>query len=256
MTSPSRIDPFCFYACALPSFLESTVPTYVDNLEPFFRADKETLDWLRDTWLPEEAEHGRLLRAYVERVWPEFRWERAYAEFRGCYVPRCETGNLRPSVGLEALARCVTETEATMIYRCIGRYAADPELAALMKRLSSDEARHYSRFRRLHEKHQAGEKLGFLRRARALIARSELVREEDLALAFLPLNAAWASPPPFATCSYRQFLAAAGQVMRAHFPFEEAKRMLFHPLKGDSPSERLTVAIMAWIVSRQFLRHA
>lgn len=254
MTSPSRADPFCFYACALPSFLESTVPTYVENLEPFFRADPDTLAWLRDTWLPEEAEHGRLLRAYVERVWPEFQWEQAYAEFRVRYVPRCETGNLRPSVGLEALARCVTETEATMIYRCIGRYAEDQELAALMKRLSTDEARHYSRFRRLHERHQAGEKLGFIRRARALIARSELVREEDLALAFMPLNEAWALPPPFAPWSYRQFLAAAGTVMRAHFPFEEAARMLFKPLQDGTHATRLAVALMAWWVSRQFLR--
>lgn len=102
-----------------------------------------------------------------------------------------------------------------------------------MKRLNRDEARHHSRFRRLHETHQASEKQGFLRRARALIARSELVRAEDLARAFMPLNA-WASPPPFAMWSYPQFLSAAGRVTRAHFPLEKAKRMLFHPLKGDS----------------------
>ena len=250
----SRHDPFCFYACVLPSFLESAVPTYVENLEPLFREDPETLAWLHDTWLPEEAEHGRLLRNYVERVWPEFQWERAYVEFCVLYLPRCETGKLRPSAGLEALARCVTETEATMIYRCIGRYATDPELAMLMKRLSSDEARHYSRFRRLHERHQATEKLSFLRRARALIARSELIREEDLALAFLPLNGAWSSPPPFATWSYRQFISAAGRIMRVHFPFEEAKRMLFHPLRTQSPGTQLAMAFMAWWVSRQFLR--
>lgn len=254
MTSPSRVDPFCFYACAIPSFLESMAPTYVDNLEPFFHADPETLAWLRDTWLPEEAGHGRLLRAQVERVWPEFQWEAAYARFRASYVPRCDTGRLRSSLGLEALARCVTETEASMIYRCISRYAADPDLAALMKRLSADEIRHYRRFRLLHEKCQAGERVGFLRRARTLIARSELVREEDLALAFEPLNAMWTLPPPFPVWTYRQFLAAAGQVMRAHFSFEEAKRMLFRPLRDDIPGGRLGMAVLAWLVSRPFLR--
>ena len=68
MTSLAYTDAFSFYTCAISSFLESRVPTYVDNLEPFFRCDAGTLQWLQEVWLPEEAAHGLLMRSFVERT--------------------------------------------------------------------------------------------------------------------------------------------------------------------------------------------
>jgi len=50
MNASSREDPFIFYACATISFLETRVPTYVENLEPFFQCDSKTLRWLHDVW--------------------------------------------------------------------------------------------------------------------------------------------------------------------------------------------------------------
>ena len=142
MTSPNRADAFIFYACTLISFLESRVDTYVESLYPFFQSDIETLSWLNDVWLPEEANHGRLMRDYVEATWPDFDWMHGYQEFSKRYVPQCAHEKMRPSASLETLARCVTETFATMIYRCVGSYTNDPELKNLMKRLSVDENIH------------------------------------------------------------------------------------------------------------------
>lgn len=256
MMRTSRNDPFCFYSCTISSFLENTVPTFVENLEPFYRSDGDTLTWLRSVWLPEEAEHARLLKNYVQTVWPEFQWERAYALFCDHYVPQCASEKLRSSPGLEALSRCVIETETAMVYRCIASYAADPELRALMTRISADEVSHYRRFSKIHEQQQAREKTSFLRRARTIIARSELIREEDLSLAFDPINAVWEAPPPFELWSYTQFLTCAANIMREHFPFEDARRMLFHPLKSKAPASRIAVGVMSWIVSRQYMRYA
>jgi hypothetical protein len=248
MTSLVHTDKFSFYTCAIISFLESRVSTYVDNLEPLFRCDAKTLTWLHETWLPEEAAHGRLMRSFVESTWP--------AEFSALYIPRCATEKLRPSVGLEALARCVTETQATMVYRCLASYTKDPDLKVLLKRMSADEARHFRKFKDLHLLHQSAERNSLLKRVRTLLARSELVRDEDLALAFAPLNGAWKCPPPFSPWSYAAFLEATAQVMKQHFPFKEAQRMLFTPLRTSSLVWRVGSAIIAKLVSRQFLRHA
>jgi hypothetical protein len=118
--------------------LESTAGTYVENLAAFFGDDPRVSECLETVWWPEEALHEELAKAYIRSVWPEFDWVSGYEVFLEHYAPRCDSRLLRPSPGLEALARCVTETQATMIYRCIGSYTGDPQLKSLMKRLSTD----------------------------------------------------------------------------------------------------------------------
>ena len=253
-TSPSaRTDAFTFYATASASFLESRVDTYVENLEGFFNCDEAILSWLRNVWLPEETEHGRLLKRYVTRTWPEFDWDHGFTLFSARYIPQCEHIKLRPSPGLEALARCVTETGATMIYRCIGAYTTDPKLKRLMRRISTDEIRHFKQFRDIHQFQDQSEGNGFLRKARTILARSELVRNEDLALSFEPLNHSWTGSPPFTTWSYAEFLAGAARVMKAHFPFDQAARMLVRPLNTRSYASRHAASILAALVTRRFL---
>lgn len=256
MTSPVHVDPFSFYTCAMISLLESRVPTYVDNLEPFFRCDPDTLQWLQEVWLPEEAAHGRFMKSFVEQTWPEFDWERGFTEFSTLYIPRCATERLRPSVGLEALARCVTEMQAATFYRCLACYTPDPDLKILLKRMSADEARHFRKFKDLHLLYQPRERTSLLAQVRTLLARSELVRDEDLALAFAPLNRAWKCPPPFAPWSYPALLRTTAQVMRQHFPFKEAQRMLFSPLQTTSVLWRMGSPIVASLMTHRFTRYA
>jgi hypothetical protein len=256
MTTSARTDAFSFYACTMGSFLESTVAVYVENLQPFFGNDEEDDRWLRDVWLLEEAEHGRLTQEYVLAIWPEFDWGRAYGAFLTRYRPRCAFRRLRASPALEALARCVTEAEATMMYRCVARYTSDPTLRLLCQRMSTDEIRHYRYFRDLHHRYEAVERNSIVTRVRVLMNRSQLVLDEDLCLAFESLNAAWRGPPPFVRSSYRTFLGQAAHVMKVHFPFEEAKRMLFRPLRSGRLFETLAVSLLAAAVGRQFFRHA
>lgn len=256
MSSTARHDAFVFYSVASISYLESTVATYVANLEPFFRGDDTARTWLRDVWLPEESAHGRLTREYVARTWPEFDWQRGYARFIAAYGPRCDHELLRPSPALEALARCVTETETAMIYRCLADYARDAELAAMLRGMSADEVRHYGYFRRIFERYDARERNTTWRKARTLVARSQLVRDEDVRLAFLPLNSCWRGPQPFAPLDFEEYLELAAQVMAEHFPFEEAQRMLFRPLRNGRWFERRLVWLLGRIVRRQYDRAA
>jgi hypothetical protein len=256
MNSPAATDPLTFYVCTTASFLETPVPIYVENLKPFFRENEATTRWLQDTWLPEEAEHGRLLREYVEDTWPSFDWERGYSAFAERYLPQCDHSLLRPSPGLEALARCVTETAATMTYRCMATYTTDPKLQNLMRRMSADEVRHYRYFRRLHLDCNVSEQASLLARTRVLLGRSELVRDEDLAFAFGPINTSWKQAPTLPIWSYKEFRKATGAVMRQHFPFDDAKRMMFSPLRNGSRSSQVVAAVLAMLMTRHFLPDA
>jgi hypothetical protein len=252
MNSSAREDAFTFYGMSVVSLLESAVPNYVDNLQPYYGDCSETARWLQETWLPEESAHGRMTREFVERQWPEFEWQKAYQAFLLLYVPRCNHQLLRPSKSLEALARCVTETEAAMVYRCLAEYSCDPQLKSMLQEMSRDEIRHYTYFRDLFDKHDAIERNSFWRKAQTVLARSELVRNEDLALAFEPLNQPWSGAKPFAPLTYAAFLSQASQVMSRHFPVEAAKRMLFRPLLRGHAWEAVAVRALAFLVRKQY----
>jgi hypothetical protein len=247
-----RTDAFTFYALASISFLEFTVDTYVDNLVPVFRDDPAVRDWLERVWLPEESEHGRLSRQYVERVWPEFDWVSAYHRFLESYAARCDHHLLRPSPALEALARCVTETETAMVYRCFAAYVSDPALRALLRRMSGDEVRHYAYFRKVFDRYDAIERNTLWRKAATIVRRSQLVRDEDLPLAFAPLNDAWRSSQPFQPIDYATFFSMVGRFLAHHFPFEEAWRMLFRPLRTGRWFDTLLIGVLTRLVRRQY----
>jgi hypothetical protein len=252
LSTDARKDAFAFYAISMISFLESAVSNYVDSLQPYFGDSPEAWRWLCETWQQEESAHGRITREFVNRQWPEFEWETAYKEFLRMYTPRCRHHLLQPTRGLEALARCVTEAGAAMMYRCIGAYTTDPELKVILDHIGRDEVRHYTYFRDLFDRDNAVERNSFLQKAGTVLARSNLVREEDIAMAFRPLNDAWSSPMPFTPFNYAMLLKTAGRVMSQHFPIRAAKRMLFRPLVTGRAWERAGIAVMAVIVQRRF----
>jgi len=139
-----------------------------------------------------------------------------------------------------------------MIYRCIGDYTTDAELKAMLHQMSRDEIRHYSYFRDLFDRFDADERNSFWRKARTVLARSELARSEDLALAFAPLNQAWREPAPFTPLTFPEFLTKAGQVMSLHFPIEAAKRMLFRPLAAGRAWEATVISGLTFLVRKQY----
>ena len=72
-----RDDDALFLLVASASFVESGSDTYTGNLLQRFEGDEEVGAWLREHWEPEELEDGRMLKAYVAQVWPEFDWDAA-----------------------------------------------------------------------------------------------------------------------------------------------------------------------------------
>ena len=108
-----------FLLLAGASFVESGSDLYTRNLLEQFHDDAEVSSWLTTRWEPEELRHGRALRAYVNRVWPEFDWQAAFAAFIADYAQGCTTEELEPTRCLEMAARCVVEMGTATYYRAI-----------------------------------------------------------------------------------------------------------------------------------------
>jgi len=237
----ARNDAFSFYAIACISLFESAVPEYVKNLRSLFGSDASVMNWLADEWLPEELEHGRLTRKFVEDVWPEFAWQSAFDEYLN-RIPRDTTEHMRVSPALEALARCVTETHATTMYRCIASYSDDERLQGLLLQISRDEARHYKRFRQIFEAREAMEKNGRLRTAQTIFGRSNLASGRDMEVTFAGLNDYWTGPAPFTPLTFSEFMNQVREVVKVHYPTESAVRMLLRPLGAGT----ILVRSMRW----------
>jgi hypothetical protein len=258
--SDARFDAIAFYSLASASFLESTTPIYVENMQVIFANDDETRAWLATTWQADEQHHGQLLREFIERTWPEFDYEASYSRFLSAYVPRCDASLLRANAGLEALSRCVTETYAAMYYRMLAAHTNDAELKALLTQLSRDEVHHFQYFRKAHERNQARERSSLRSRVGVIIERSKLAADEDAGIGFRYLNEGWSGEPPFTPLDYETFWQSAARVFQRHYPFAESERMLLAPFKGESRATRVMLRFVAdvvrWQAPRQIRRKA
>src|SRR6201996_8452156 len=136
-----------FYLVASASLMESATDLYTENLIEFLAGDDEVTSWLEHYWLPEELQHGRALRRYVETAWPEFEWEPAYLRFVEEFRPFCDT-SLETKRSLEMASRCVVEMGTASYYTTLSRASPEPVLSLLARRIAEDEVRHYKHFYR------------------------------------------------------------------------------------------------------------
>jgi hypothetical protein len=235
----ARSDRVVFYAAAVSSFLETSVPLYNRELRTMFAFDGEMVRWLDETWEPEESAHGRAMRDLLARRWPEYRWDDAYAAFLAEYSGHCGPGLLRATPAREMLARCVTECQAAMLYRSLSAYAGDPETAALFRSMYEDEVRHYKVFFREFRRHRARERLGALEVCAALFGRRDKAHAEDAGTALRFVNYGYCRSLPFAPLEQEGAVALARAALRVHFPLESARLMLLKPLAETSPAGQL-----------------
>lgn len=173
-----RDDEDLFFVLAGASFVESGSDLYTHNLVVYF-GNSPVADWLARHWEQEELQHGRALRAYVERVWPEFDWERAYSRFLADYSTYCAVEQLEPTPALELAARCVVETGTATLYRSLQDYTTEPVLKELAGRIRGDEVRHYKNFHRYFNQYNLSEGNGRWKVLEALVRRLAEVRRED-----------------------------------------------------------------------------
>jgi hypothetical protein len=219
-----------FLLLAGASFVESASDLYTRNLVEQFRSDAEVSSWLVSDWEPQELQHGRALRAYVNRVWPELDWRDAFAAFFAEHSRSCTAEELEPTPCLEMAARCVVEMGTSTYYGAIGAICDEPVLGRLVGAIQRDEVNHYKHFYHFFNKYNAVERnnraivLGALARRLRVILRSDVERGS-----WYPYRALHARASRNGR-EFRRAIAHTTSLVRRHYPAPMAVKMLLKPL--------------------------
>jgi hypothetical protein len=219
-----------FYLLTTASFIESTTHLYAQNLIDHFSGDDEVTGWLRESWQPEELQHGRALRRYVQEAWPDFDWDGVYARFLEEFTPFCKPDALLPKRGLEMVSRCVVEMGTASYYSALSRATGDPVLQEVAHNIFEDEVRHYKYFYKFFLAYRETERPSRVRIAMALWHRLKMIEDED---SYIGLKYAYTARHPgksFDAKVYKQVRRESQGVAARHFPHEMCVKMLLKPL--------------------------
>lgn len=243
--APVRANADLFYLLTAASFVEITSDLYTQNLLAYFADDPAMTSWLRDTWEPQEIQHGVALRRYVSRVWPEFDWKETYARFYAEYSRCCRTELLAPTHSLELAARCVVETGTASLYTMLHALSPDPVLSQLARRIRDDEIHHYRYFYHAFIRYRRFEPAPRLRVAQILLRRVRMIDAEDGYLSFKHAYLARHPRDSGIRRVYASFQKRWFQRARRYYPYEMAVKMLLKPLGLHPRLRRMTVPLLA-----------
>ncbi len=239
-----------FYLVASASFMERTTDLYTRILIDFFAGDAEVTDWLEHYWLPEELQHGRALRRYVETAWPEFDWLGVYQSFVAEFQAYCQPEGLEAVRGLEMASRCVVETGTAAYYTTLSRASPEPVLALLARRIADDEVRHYKYFYRFFRKYREAERSGTGAVWAALWRRLRMSRGEDSFVVLKHIHRAAEPGAPFDRRTYRALRRRGRRLVYRHFPYEMSVKMLLKPLGLGPVAQRVAVPLAETLTRR------
>lgn len=229
-------DPLAFKIVCLASFIETGSDLYTDNLIEYFARDAEVSRWLRQSWQPEEVQHGNALREYATRVWPEVDWKAKFDEFFAAYSRTCTVSDLEPAHALELAARCMVETGTSTLYSALHNYAREPVLKDLAARIFADEVRHYKHFYYHFRRYQHQERHSRWRIGRTLLNRLSATRTGDGYYAYRQLwDGGRSNDARDFEAEYRAFTRTFAAFVRRHGPREMSLRMGLKPLQLPAP---------------------
>ncbi len=240
-----------FLAVCSASFVESASDTYTRNLVEHFSGDPEIQQWLTDQWEPEELQHGRALKAYIQHAWPLLDWDTAYAGFLAEYGRLCTVAELEPKRGLELAARCIVEMGTTTYYQALGAACDEPVLRDLAARIRTDEVLHFKHFQHYFLRYKQQEALSRRQVAVALLRRLAELRHSDSEVA-LRHAASWRPVGSAVQCDARQTQAVA--MIRDRYPVDLAVRMALAPLCLRRSLQRRIEPALAAFGRRIFLQ--
>src|SRR6201987_1007963 len=238
---------FCLVASA--SFMESATNVYTENLVEYFKGDDEVTSWLERYWLPEELQHGRAVRRYVETAWPEFDWEPAFLRFVEEFRPFCDT-SLESSRSLEMASRCVVEMGTASSYTPLSRASPEPVLSLLARRIVEDEVRHYKHFYRFFRQYREAECPSRAAILPALWRRLRMTGGDD---SFIVLRNVYRGRYPetaFDAAMYRDLRRQCRDLVRDHFPHEMSVPMLLKPLALGPRTQRAALPVAVALARR------
>lgn len=235
-------DDFMFHTLAAASFTEILAELYSHNLIEHFKGNAEIEDWLRNNWRLEEIQHGQSLKKYVQTVWPDFDWERAYADFAVEYGALCTSEQLESDRAMELIARCVVETGTSSFYKALNHYVQEPVLRQLLDHIRADEVAHYTHFRRYFGGFAAVKQYGVRAIGTVILRRMVAIESEDAYIAFKHAYIGHHPDRPFKDVYWKEFRNTTKRLARGHYPFEMAVKMLIKPV----PLSDLSKKVLHW----------
>lgn len=232
-------DESLFFVLASASLVESGSDLYTSSLIDYF-GESEAAQWLRTDWEHEELQHGSALRKYVETVWPDFDWERAFNAFMREYALLCTPDQLEASPALELIARCVVETGTAALYRALQDYTDEPVLKRLTGFIRADEVRHYKYFNRFFNLYNRQIGYGRWPVLRTLQRRLTEVRNEDADCALRHVFHIRYPGESVASAHFVAISKAARRLVVRHISSDMMVKMFLQPLHLPAP-------IGAWV---------
>ncbi|NQE49905.1 ferritin [Herbaspirillum rubrisubalbicans] len=226
-----RQDEDLFYLVACASFVESGSDLYTQNLVQYYAGDAEVETWLREQWEQEELQHGAALRAYVEHVWPEFDWQRAYQGFLDEYSQYCKVELLEPTRAQELAARCVVETGTSTYYRALARATDEPVLKHLAGLIATDEVNHYKHFYQYFRRYRQQEKIGRSRVLSTLSRRTLELKSEDADCAIRHVALVYKPELAADPVRLKELASRMSRTVRVNLKPETTIKMIMRPLE-------------------------
>ena len=221
-----------FYSVTAASLLEAIAPLYARRLVYLARDDEALTSWIADEWLPKKAERAKVLQEYVQRTWPELDWYCAHDQYRAHAGAEGGLGPQRPTLAHELLARCVAAAQSGVIYRCLARWADDPDLRALAARIASEEADCFGYFRAAYDRVARAQRFGVASAWRTARACVRTARDTHLPLVFGAIGAQCGPHVPFPVLRYSEFLRRMRPVIARYANPGSPERLLFRPWLG------------------------
>jgi hypothetical protein len=241
-----------FYMVTSASFVESATATYTRNLAQFYAQDPAVADWLEQHWMPEELQHGRALKRYVQLAWPFFDWDEVYAGFMEEFAAKCLDDGLESSRSLEAVSRCIVEMGTASYYTAIRDLSPDPVLRRLAKLIREDEVRHYKYFFRFFSIYREREGTGRVPTLRAILRRLRMLDIEDSSIALKHSYALLHPDETFDRRRYRQVQKQIRDTVAPAFPIKMSAKMTLKPLRLNHRIQDGLVRLVDFAAQRSF----
>ncbi len=238
-------DQKLFYLLASASFVEITSDVYTRKLVDYFHDAPTLKSWLAEKWQREELQHGAALKRYVNTVWPEFDWERAYNRFYDEYGSRCAAKRLGPTPALELASRCLVETGTASLYEMLRRMSGEPVLRLLAGRIKNDEVQHYKYFYRFFLSYREQEKLPGAAVARTLWNRISEIENEDAYCAFKHVFLESHPERRSYLGQFNVFCQHYRMLARRYYPYEMAVKMFLKPIGLNRLIRRAAVPLIS-----------
>ena len=239
-----------FYLIAAASFVEATTDLYTRTLIDYFVGDDEITEWLETHWLPEELQHGRALRRYVQLAWPDFDWDTVYAKFLPEYAAQCANDGVEPTRSREMASRCIVEMGTASYYRTLSRMTDEPVLSAVTQHIAEDEVSHYKHFYRYLRKYRSREGQRRSGIIRAAWNRLRMIDGADSRIAMRHIYNARNPGRVFDDSVYREFRRGSRALIRPHFPIRMCIQMLLKPLDLGPRTHRFVLPVVEAIARR------